>query len=82
MNFAWKLNSKNLVENNLSKIESLVLFLCNEIQNQGYHIYMDRFYSSCFLFNHLRKRGIRATGTILYNRKGLRLPVLNNDETK
>jgi len=52
-------------------LESLVLGMCKNYGNKGFHIYMDRFYTSCPLFEKLKENGIKATGTIKTNRKGL-----------
>jgi len=57
-------------ENN-SSIENVVLSLTDGLENNGYHIFMDRYYTSCSLFVKLKDKGIRATGTILQNRRGL-----------
>lgn len=49
------------------------------MHNQGFHIFMDRYYTSCNLFKKLRNFGIRATGSIMQNRKGL--PDLSTEKT-
>ncbi|XP_020603908.1 piggyBac transposable element-derived protein 4-like [Orbicella faveolata] len=43
--------------------------LMGDYENQGYHLYVDNFYSSMTLAKHLFQQGILFTGTILENRK-------------
>ena len=43
--------------------------LMGDYENQGYHLYVDSFYTSMTLAKHLFEQGILFTGTILENRK-------------
>lgn len=43
--------------------------LMNPFFNQGYHLYVDNFYTSLMLFKDLFARGVQATGTILDSRR-------------
>ena len=43
--------------------------LMGDYENQGYHLYVDNFYTSMTLAKHLFEQGILFTGTILENRK-------------
>ena len=43
--------------------------LMRDYENQGYHLYVDNFYTSMTLAKHLFQQGILFTGTILENRK-------------
>lgn len=49
----------------------VVLSLVSGLENKGYHVFTDNFYSSPALFNDLRGKGFDATGTVRINRKGL-----------
>ena len=41
----------------------------NPFFNQGYHLYVDNFYTSVTLFKDLFARGVGATGTIIETRR-------------
>jgi hypothetical protein len=64
---------KKIISESEEKIADLVLNLVENIHCQGYNLFMDRYYTSCLLFEKLRSFGIKATGTIQINRKGLPL---------
>ena len=50
---------------------NVVLALTHDLQEQGYHIFTDSFYTSPILFLELHRRGLLVTGTVRPNRKGL-----------
>ena len=43
--------------------------LMNPYRNQGYHLYLDNFYTSLTLFKDLFAEGVLATGTIMETRR-------------
>ena len=47
----------------------VVMKLMNPYLNQGYHLFLDNFYSSLTLFKDLFTRGVFATGTIMETRR-------------
>ena len=47
----------------------VVMRLMEPYFNQGYHLYVDNFYSSLTLMKHLFEKGVPATGTILETRR-------------
>ena len=47
----------------------VVMRLMNPFFDQGYHLYVDNFYTSVTLFKDLFARGVSATGTILESKK-------------
>ena len=47
----------------------VVMKLMNPFFNQGYHLYVDNFYTSVTLFKDLFARGVGATGTIVETRR-------------
>ena len=49
-----------------------VVRLISPYYNQGYHLFIDNFYSSVYLMKHLFQHGVIATGTILQTRKDMR----------
>ncbi|XP_068115883.1 piggyBac transposable element-derived protein 4-like [Hyperolius riggenbachi] len=51
--------------------ERIVLDLLNPLLHQGYHLYVDNFYTSVPLFKHLFSVQTPACGTVRANRKGL-----------
>ena len=66
----------------------ILLHFVNQVldkaQGSGYHVYTDRFYTSCILAAQLQERQVHLTGTIQKNRVGLpakikRLRLRNND---
>ena len=46
-----------------------VMKLMDPFFDQGYHLYVDNFYTSDTLFKDLFARGVAATGTIIENRR-------------
>ena len=54
----------------------VVMELTQPLVFQGYKVYLDNFYSSPELFDHLLECGITATGTFRANRRGLPADVL------
>ncbi|XP_068129533.1 piggyBac transposable element-derived protein 4-like [Hyperolius riggenbachi] len=56
--------------------ERIVLDLLNPLLHQGYHLYVDNFYSSVPLFKYLFSAQTPACGTVRANRKGLPPQVL------
>lgn len=63
----------------------LVVDIMKDYQDQGYRVYMDRYYTSAELFMELKRKGIGACGTSLLTRlkleKGLLKEVLEFKET-
>ena len=49
----------------------VVVRLMSPYYNQGYHLFVDNFYSSVNLMKHLFQNGVIATGTILQKRKDM-----------
>ena len=49
----------------------VVMSLVSGLEQKGYHVFTDNFYSSPTLYNDLRSNGFDATGTVRINRKGL-----------
>ena len=49
----------------------VVVRLMSPYYNQGYHLFIDNFYSSVYLMKHLFQHGVIATGTILQKRKDM-----------
>ena len=47
----------------------VVMKLMNKFLDQGYHLYVDNFYTSVTLFKDLFARGVAATGTIIESRR-------------
>ena len=62
---------RRVIERPLPHTVRVVLTLVEPFQNQGYDLYIDRFYSSPLLATELSKVGITVTGTVMSNRKGL-----------
>ena len=60
-----------LIERPLPHTVRVVLTLVEPFHNQGYDLYVDRFYGSPLLATELSKVGITVTGTVMSNRKGL-----------
>ena len=50
---------------------TVVLKLLEGLENRGHHVYMDNYYSSPSLFQHLRRLGFGACGTVSTNRRGV-----------
>lgn len=50
---------------------NVVMNLVSGLENKGYHVYTDNFYSSSPLFRELHLKGFEATGTVRSNRKGI-----------
>jgi hypothetical protein len=48
---------------------SLVSRLCEQIKNKGYTVYMDRWFSSPMLFDHLWASRTKAAGNVMTNSK-------------
>ena len=48
----------------------VVMNLMNGMFRQGYHLFVDNFYSSPRLFNDLYDKGCMVTGTVREDRKG------------
>ena len=71
----WKLYTGKEDESHttLGLAHRVVLDLLNDdrLQNKGYHVYMDNFYTSPALFRDLRDQGFEACGTIRSNRVGI-----------
>ncbi len=47
----------------------VVVQLMQRFLNQGYHLFVDNFYTSVTLFKHLFTKGVHATGTIMETRR-------------
>ena len=54
-----------------SVTHAVVLKLLEGLENRGHHVYMDNYYSSPSLFQHLRRLGFEACGTVRTNRRGV-----------
>ncbi|XP_068098335.1 piggyBac transposable element-derived protein 4-like [Hyperolius riggenbachi] len=61
----------------MSSSEKIVIQLVNPLLHQGYHLYMDNYYSSVPLFKFLYSAQTVACGTVRANRKGLPQQVVN-----
>ncbi|XP_070563172.1 piggyBac transposable element-derived protein 4-like [Ptychodera flava] len=48
----------------------VVMGLCRDLYNNGYHVYFDNFYTSPVLLHDLKERGVLACGTITKNGRG------------
>ena len=59
------------------EVKEIVINLAKNLIPNDY-LYMDRYYCSIDLFIHLYKKGIRATGTILANRKNMPKNIISN----
>ena len=62
---------RQLIDNDLPHTAKVVMTLVDPFSNQGYDLYVDRFYNSPLLAKELTKVGITVTGTVQANRKGL-----------
>ena len=60
-----------LIDSRLPHTVKVVLTLVEPFHNQGYDLYLDRFYSSPLLAVELSKVGITVTGTVQANKNGL-----------
>ena len=60
-----------LIDSPLPHTVKVVRTLVELFHNQGYDLYLDRFYSSPLLAMELSKVGITVTGTVQANRRGL-----------
>ena len=60
-----------LIDRPLPHTVKVVMTLAEPFHNQGYDLYLDRFYGSPLLATELTKVGITVTGTVQANRKGL-----------
>ena len=58
----------------------VVMRLMEPYFNQGYHLYLDSFYSSVTLMKHLFEKGVPATGTILETRRSFPANLKNSKE--
>ena len=58
----------------------VVMKLMAPYLNQGYHLYVDNFYTSVHLFKHLFEQGVPATGTISENRRGFPVNLKNGKQ--
>ncbi|KAL9952183.1 hypothetical protein ACROYT_G039398 [Oculina patagonica] len=58
----------------------VVMKLMDPFFNQGYHLYVDNFYTSVTLFKDLFDRGVAATGTILENRRDFPVNLKNSKQ--
>ena len=54
--------------------------LMNPFFNQGYHLYVDNFYTSVTLFKDLFARGVGATGTIVETRRDFPVNLKNGKQ--
>ena len=68
----WELyTGKQEREDGVGLAHQVVMSLTRPLQNKGYHIYCDNFYSSPALFEELSTVGFQACGTVRSNRRGL-----------
>ena len=58
----------------------VVMKLMDPFFDQGYHLYVDNFYTSVTLFKDLFARGVAATGTILENRRDFPVNLKNGKQ--
>ena len=58
----------------------VVMCLMDPYFHQGYHLYVDNFYTSVNLMKHLFERGVPATGTILETRRSFPARLKNSKE--
>jgi len=58
----------------------VVMCLMEPYFNQGYHLYVDNFYTSVPLMKHLFEKGVPATGTILETRRSFPANLKNSKE--
>jgi len=58
---------------NLLQSEKIVIYLIDFLLNQGFHVFIDNYYTSCQLAKFLLQNGTMCTGTI---RKGRGVPTL------
>ena len=58
----------------------VVMKLMNKFLDQGYHLYVDNFYTSVTLFKDLFARGVAATGTIIESRRDFPLNLRNSKQ--
>ena len=58
----------------------VVIKLMQPYLNQGYHLFLDNFYTSVHLFKTLFTQGVPATGTILENRRNFPAALKNSKE--
>ena len=61
---------KRLTKTNSGLGYDVVMNLMNGMFRQGYHLFVENFYSSSQLFSDLYDKGCMATGTVKENRKG------------
>ena len=70
-----KFTTDRLVRPYLPFTSRIVLQLCNmllsSVNESGYHIFTDRFYTSPILCEELRKMNFHLTGTVKVSRKGM-----------
>ena len=65
----------------LGKSGAVVPKLMSELYNKGYHVYMDNWYTSLKLFQHLESNGTAACGTTWKDRI-MPLRSLHNESLK
>ena len=58
----------------------VVMKLMNPFFNQGYHLYVEIFYTSVTLFKHLFARGVGATGTIVETKRDFPVNLKNGKQ--
>ena len=51
--------------------ERLVVFVTNDMMDQGYHLFMDNYYTGVNLFRYLKNKGTVCCGTVSPNRVGI-----------
>lgn len=56
----------------------VVVSLCSMLENEGYHVYFDNFFTSTALLNRLLDMGLWACGTCVYTRRGF--PAIMKDK--
>lgn len=71
--------TNNLPRADLPFTSRIVVHLAQKLKNvtqaEGYHIFTDRFYTSCTLAEEMKKMKFDLTGTVMMNRRGLPIEV-------
>lgn len=66
----YKGQGQKPIEEDLSKIDALVIRLMQPYLNKGHHLFIDNYYNSVTLANRLLQNQTHVTGTLRSNRRG------------